>query len=420
MWCISLGQAQGDGSQAGLADRVGEVIHTGLEGAPIKHIDYGARLSAKPTGESLRQKEGRRQIDAHVANPGVQIGLVRTERLENGGAVDQNVHAPQAGRHPVDQPGRLLDIAQVGLENIGPDASAHGVIGGLLGAILRSVVVDRQVGASGGQAKRERSPKPASGSGDQGGVTPERIRALHGLHCTFNDWPTREGGKVRPGHGRMLNWGPISEDTMHDIEAAAELLGGVGVAKREIEEAVTGLLNAFGEDIDRQGLEETPARVARMYDELLVGYRVDPFALINDALFDVDYSDMVVVKNIEFYSLCEHHLIPFLGRAHVAYIPSDKVIGLSKIPRVVDLFSRRLQVQERMTRQIADFLDAVLKPLGVGVVVEGWHLCAAMRGVKKANAVMVTSALCGTFQENSKTRQEFLNHVSRVGPEFSI
>jgi len=207
---------------------------------------------------------------------------------------------------------------------------------------------------------------------------------------------------------------------MHDIEAAAELLGGVGVAKREIEDAVTGLLTAFGEDVDRQGLEETPSRVARMYDELLAGYRVDPYELINEALFDVEYSDMVIVKNIEFYSLCEHHLIPFLGRAHVAYIPSNKIIGLSKIPRVVDLFSRRLQVQERMTRQIADFLEAVLNPIGVAVVVEGWHLCATMRGVKKANAIMVTSALCGTFHENSKTRQEFLDHISRPGPNFSI
>ncbi len=207
---------------------------------------------------------------------------------------------------------------------------------------------------------------------------------------------------------------------MHEIEAAAELLGGIGVAKKEIADAVTSLIQAFGEEVTRPGLEDTPQRVARMYDELLAGYHVDPNELINDALFDVDYSDMVVVKNIEFYSLCEHHLIPFMGRVHVAYIPSDKIIGLSKIPRVVDLFSKRLQVQERMTRQIADFLDAVLKPIGVGVVVEAWHLCAAMRGVKKAHAVMVTSALCGTFRENSKTRQEFLEHVSRSGPEFSI
>lgn len=205
-----------------------------------------------------------------------------------------------------------------------------------------------------------------------------------------------------------------------NIEAAAELLGGVGVAKQEIQDAVEQLLQAFGEDVNREGLQETPARVARMYDELLAGYRVDPYQLINDALFDVDYEDMVVVKDIDFYSLCEHHLLPFMGKAHVAYIPTDKVIGLSKIPRVVDLFSRRLQVQERMTRQIADFIDAVLKPHGVAVVIEGWHMCAAMRGVKKANAMMITSALCGSFRDNPKTRQEFLGHIGRHRPEFAL
>jgi GTP cyclohydrolase I len=196
-----------------------------------------------------------------------------------------------------------------------------------------------------------------------------------------------------------------------NIEAAAELLGGVGIAKKEIADAVAQLIEAFGEDIDREGLRDTPKRVARMYDELLAGYRVDPYKLINEALFDVDYCDMVVIKDIDYFSLCEHHLLPFMGRAHVAYIPSEKVIGLSKIPRIVDLFSRRLQVQERMTRQIADFIEEVLNPQGVGVVVEGWHLCAAMRGVKKANATMTTSALCGTFNENPKTRQEFLGHI---------
>lgn len=199
------------------------------------------------------------------------------------------------------------------------------------------------------------------------------------------------------------------------IGAAAELRGGVGVASENVEEAVKDLLVAFGEEVDRQGLRETPQRVARMYDELLAGYHVDPYELINDALFDVEYDDMVIVKDIQFYSLCEHHLIPFLGRAHVAYLPTEKVIGLSKIPRVVDLFARRLQVQERMTRQIANFLEAVLDPIGVGVVVEGWHLCAAMRGVKKADAVMVTSALCGSFKESPKTRQEFLDHLDRGG-----
>ncbi|MEE8569279.1 MAG: GTP cyclohydrolase I FolE [Anaerolineales bacterium] len=200
---------------------------------------------------------------------------------------------------------------------------------------------------------------------------------------------------------------------MHEIEAAAELFSGVGVVKPEIEAAIHQLLQAFGEDACREGLERTPERVARMFDELLAGYRVDPFKLINEALFDVDYEDMVIVRDIEFYSLCEHHLLPFIGRAHVAYLPNGKVIGLSKIPRVVDLFARRLQVQERMTRQIADFLEAAIHPHGVAVVVEGLHLCSKIRGVKKANARMVTSAMCGSFKENEITRNEFLNHISR-------
>jgi len=207
---------------------------------------------------------------------------------------------------------------------------------------------------------------------------------------------------------------------MRDIEAAAELLSGVGVARPEIREAVASLLDAFGEDVSREGLEDTPDRVARMYDELLAGYRVDPYVLINEAVFTVDYEDMVIVRDIEFYSMCEHHLLPFLGRAHVAYIPSGKVIGLSKIPRIVDLFARRLQVQERMTRQIADFLEAAIHPQGVAVVVEGLHLCSKIRGVKKANARMVTSAMCGSFKTNAVTRKEFLDHISRDTSSISI
>jgi GTP cyclohydrolase I len=205
-----------------------------------------------------------------------------------------------------------------------------------------------------------------------------------------------------------------------EIEAAAELFGGVGVTRPEIEDAVRELLGAVGEDTEREGLERTPERVARMYDELLAGYRVDPDRMINDAIFDVDYDEMVLVRDIEFYSLCEHHMLPFIGKAHVAYLPKGKVIGLSKIPRVVDLFARRLQVQERMTRQISDFLDTALHPHGVAVVVEGLHLCSMMRGVKKANARMVTSSLVGTFSENDQTRQEFLDHISRgsIGIQF--
>ncbi|MCJ7677998.1 MAG: GTP cyclohydrolase I FolE [Anaerolineales bacterium] len=207
---------------------------------------------------------------------------------------------------------------------------------------------------------------------------------------------------------------------MHSIEAAAELLEGVGVAKPEIEEAVRRLLEAVGEDVGREGLVGTPNRVARMYDELLAGYRVDPYAVVNDALFDVEYDQMVIVRNIEFYSLCEHHMLPFLGRAHVAYCPNGKVVGLSKIPRIVDLFARRLQVQERMTRQIAEFIEAALHPCGVAVVLEGWHLCATMRGVKKAHAVMVTSSLSGSFKENESTRKEFFDHIARETLQVSI
>ncbi len=180
-----------------------------------------------------------------------------------------------------------------------------------------------------------------------------------------------------------------------------------------IEDAVRTILFSVGENPDRDGLLKTPERVARMYGELLSGYTTDPEKLINGAVFDVDYQEMVLVKNIEFYSMCEHHMLPFIGHAHVAYIPNGKVIGLSKIPRIVDMFARRLQVQERMTQQIANFLMDVLNPLGVGVVVEGTHMCSTMRGVKKADARMVTSALLGQFRDNEKTRAEFLSHVQR-------
>ncbi len=180
-----------------------------------------------------------------------------------------------------------------------------------------------------------------------------------------------------------------------------------------IEDAVTRMLTAFGENPDRKGLERTPERVARMYTELLAGYRVDPLKIINDALFEVTYDEMVIVRDIEFYSMCEHHMLPFMGRAHVAYLPSGRVIGLSKIPRIVDVFAHRLQVQERMTRQIADFLNDSLMPKGVGVVVEGLHLCTMMRGVKKHNARMTTSAVHGAFRRSLATRQEFFDNISR-------
>jgi len=191
-----------------------------------------------------------------------------------------------------------------------------------------------------------------------------------------------------------------------DIEAAKKI--------------IFDLLKAVGEDPDREGLKNTPDRVARMYAELLSGYGEEPARIINGALFHINYDEMVLVRDIEFYSLCEHHMLPFLGRAHVAYIPAGKVIGLSKIPRIVDMYARRLQIQERMTRQIADFVQQTLEPQGVAVVVEAMHLCAMMRGVKKHDARMTTSAMHGSFRANLATRQEFLENISRGSKPLQI
>ena len=177
--------------------------------------------------------------------------------------------------------------------------------------------------------------------------------------------------------------------------------------------AVSDLISAVGEDPGREGLQNTPDRVSRMYAELLSGYSMNPDKIINGALFNINYDEMVLVRDIEFYSLCEHHMLPFLGRAHVAYLPKGRVIGLSKIPRIVEMYARRLQVQERMTRQIADLLQEILEPQGVAVVVEGMHLCSMMRGVKKHGARMTTSAMHGAFRANLATRQEFLENISR-------
>jgi GTP cyclohydrolase IA len=187
-----------------------------------------------------------------------------------------------------------------------------------------------------------------------------------------------------------------------------------------IETSMRAMLKAFGEDPEREGLVNTPGRVARMYPELLGGYRMDEKQLVNGAVFNVTYDDMIIVRDIEYFSLCEHHVLPFMGRAHVAYIPNGRVLGLSKIPRIVDLFARRLQVQERMTRQIADFIHNLLEPQGVGVVVEGLHLCSMMRGVKKVDARMTTSAMLGSFRRSINTRQEFLEHLSRGAEPLRI
>jgi len=178
-----------------------------------------------------------------------------------------------------------------------------------------------------------------------------------------------------------------------------------------MQDLIKQLLGRLGEDPSREGLRDTPKRVEKAYKFLTSGYDVDIHALINNALFTVDYSEMVIVKDIDFYSLCEHHMLPFFGKCHVAYLPSEKVIGLSKIPRIVDAFSRRLQVQERLTNQIAEIILDTIKPLGVGVVMEGTHLCMAMRGVEKQNSYAVTSAMLGTFRTDARTRSEFLTLI---------
>jgi GTP cyclohydrolase I len=186
-------------------------------------------------------------------------------------------------------------------------------------------------------------------------------------------------------------------------------------AVSEIEAAVRTLLGEMGEDPDRQGLSRTPERVRKMYAELTDGYRTDPDALINGACFDVDYDEMVVVRDIEFFSLCEHHLLPFYGSAHVGYLPRGRVVGLSKIPRIVDMYAHRLQIQERLTQEVANFLMERLDPKGVACVVEATHLCTVMRGVKKQEATMVTSAMLGTFRRDARTRGEFLGLIGKAG-----
>src|SRR3954451_19647541 len=178
-----------------------------------------------------------------------------------------------------------------------------------------------------------------------------------------------------------------------------------------MQDAIRQLLTDFGEDPDREGLRDTPKRVEKACKFLTSGYTADIDRVLNNRLFTVDYSEMVIVKDIDFYSLCEHHLLPFFGKCHVAYIPSNKVIGLSKIPRIVDVFARRLQVQERLTNQIADTIRDKIAPLGVAVVMEATHLCMSMRGVEKQNSFAVTSAMVGAFRDNARTRMEFLELI---------
>ncbi len=175
-----------------------------------------------------------------------------------------------------------------------------------------------------------------------------------------------------------------------------------------MEKAIKRILEHMGEDPERDGLLDTPGRVHRSLHYLTRGYRIDPAAVIGNAIFEEDYDEMVLVRGIDFYSLCEHHMLPFYGKAHVAYVPDGKIVGLSKIPRLVDVFARRLQVQERLTQQIAETMVEQLKPQGVAVVMEGFHMCMAMRGVEKRTAWMTTSAMRGIFESQARTREEFL------------
>jgi GTP cyclohydrolase I len=186
-----------------------------------------------------------------------------------------------------------------------------------------------------------------------------------------------------------------------------------------IQKHVRAILEEIGEDPDRDGLERTPLRVAKAYRFLTRGYSEDPVALLNGALFDVSYDEMVLVKDIGFYSLCEHHMLPFFGRIHVAYVPNGKVVGLSKIPRLVQMFARRLQVQERLTMQIAEIIEKVLAPRGVAVVAEAIHLCMMMRGVEQQNAFAITSSLKGEFQSDPKTRSEFMELIRHRKESFA-
>ncbi len=181
---------------------------------------------------------------------------------------------------------------------------------------------------------------------------------------------------------------------------------------KKFEEAVTTILELIGEDPKREGLLKTPHRVYKAFDHMCEGYRMDPKKVLNDALFESSNDEMVLVRDIEFYSMCEHHLLPIIGRAHVAYIPDGKVVGLSKIPRMINVFARRLQIQEQMTEQIADAIVETIQPKGVAVVLEARHMCMEMRGVEKINSTTVSSALRGLFKSDAKTREEFMSMVN--------
>jgi GTP cyclohydrolase IA len=207
--------------------------------------------------------------------------------------------------------------------------------------------------------------------------------------------------------------------TRAEVAASAEVFGPDGERHREFQTVVRRQLELLGEDPERPGLARTPVRVANALTWLTRGYRMRVEDVVGDALFEETHQNMVMVRDIELYSLCEHHLLPFFGKCHVAYIPRTQVIGLSKIPRLVDVFARRLQIQERMTAQIADTIREKVDPLGVAVVCEGTHLCMAMRGVEKQNSFAVTSAMLGVFRDNARTRMEFLELIRQRGVAYA-
>ena len=218
------------------------------------------------------------------------------------------------------------------------------------------------------------------------------------------------------GHETQIR--TAQNDEIQQKLESEQLLSRFGFGRNRVEaeavrRSIEDLLYAVGEDPCRDGLLDTPKRVAKAYQELVSGYTADPVKLVNNAIYDNDYNEIVIVNDIDFYSLCEHHLLPFVGQAHVAYIPNGKIIGLSKIPRIVDMFSRRLQVQERLTGQIAEFIDEVLEPNGVAVTMTAQHMCSMMRGVKKHNSNLTTNAMIGDFKINREIRNEFLAQVGR-------
>jgi GTP cyclohydrolase I len=211
----------------------------------------------------------------------------------------------------------------------------------------------------------------------------------------------------------VKSWPVVRPPVVPAVAAAAIKLPAPELSQFPTEELHREILVRLGEDISRDGLLSTPERITKAQAYLTSGYQQDPAAILRGALFDVDYDEMVIVKDIEMYSLCEHHMLPFFGKVHIAYIPKGKVIGLSKLPRLVEVFARRLQVQERLTRQIADAIQDAIEPQGVAVVIEAKHLCMMMRGIEKQMSSTITSAMLGAFNKQSRTRQEFLTLLRR-------